>query len=235
MWRANQTGCLLVFAAVLYGTADAPWKTRQVADWTADDAKQVLTDSPWAGAVNTTFTKNVNRQSGGMNGSGVSLGIPGIGMGGGRRRGGNPGGGPPPNQTPDGEPPVLQVRWESALPIREAELKNREVNAPDIDQGSYAVAVYGVPARMASGDEKTLAAQFKKQAAIKREGQKDLKPTSVQVLQREDGPVIVYLFPRKTEIKRTDRRLEFDAQIARLQFIKAFYVEDMTWQGKLEL
>ena len=173
-----------------------------------------------------------NRQRQGMGGSGVSLGIPGIGMG--RRRGGPPGGQPPPNQTPDGDPPVLQVRWESRCPFARAELKGREVNAPDIDQASYAIAVYGVPARMASGDEKTLAAQFKKQAVIKREGQKDLKPSSVQVLQREDGPVIVYLFPRKVEIKRSDRRVEFDAQIARRQFMKAFYVEYMVWQGKLD-
>jgi len=32
-----------------------------------------------------------------------------------------------------------------------------------------------------------------------------------------------------------DRRVAFDAKIARLTFTQSFYVEDMVFQGKLEL
>ena len=81
----------------------------------------------------------------------------------------------------------------------------------------------------------SLAKQLKKQAAIKRDGKKNLKPSSVEVLPREDGPVIVYLFPRSQEITRQDKRIEFDAQIGRLQLAQFFYVDDMNYQGKLEL
>lgn len=227
----RQPLCLLFALAVLYAAADPPWKTKQIPDWTEDDAKQVLDDSPWAGSVEPSIVKTADRQRG-LGGAGIGIGLPGIGMG---RRNGPPRQQPPPSDTPTGDPPVLHVRWESAVPIRDAELKAREVNAPDIDPGSYAIAVYGVPAGMVRGEEKTLAAEYKKQAAIKRDGQKDLKPSSVEVLQRDDGPVVVYLFPRKTEITRKDRRVEFDAQIAHLQFHKAFYTGDMAWQGKLEL
>jgi len=129
----------------------------------------------------------------------------------------------------------LKLRWESALPIREAELKARDTSAPTLDADHYAIAVYGVPSRMAGGDTKSLANQLKKQAAIKRDGKKNLKPSSVEVLQRDDGPVIVYLFPRSKEITRQDKRIEFDAQIGRLQFAQSFYVDDMNYQGKLEL
>jgi hypothetical protein len=223
--------CLVSAIAVLCSAADPPWKNKQVADWTEDDAKLVLTDSPWAGSVSPTLAAPA-RQGGGLGHSGVNVGLPGTGMG--RPRTPNPDR-QPPAVSSAGEPPLLRVRWESALPIREAELKAREVFAPDIDESQYAIAVYGVPSRMAAGEEKKLAAQFKAQAVIKREGQKDLKPSSVQVLQREDGPVIVYLFPRKVEITRNDRRVEFDAQIATLQFMKAFYTGDMVWQNKLEL
>jgi hypothetical protein len=55
------------------------------------------------------------------------------------------------------------------------------------------------------------------------------------VLQREDGPVIVYLFPRSKEITRKDKVLHFDARIGRFQFTQSFYVDDMTYGGKLEL
>ena len=41
--------------------------------------------------------------------------------------------------------PVLQLRWESALSVRAADLKAHEANAPTVNEGHYAIAVYGVP------------------------------------------------------------------------------------------
>jgi len=236
---------LVPITVTLVFAADQPWKDKQVAEWNADDAKQVLTDSPWAKTVKPTIGKsaqNSQRRSGGGTGRGG-----GIGMGGGRRGGmGEPGGGGYPgcgrrggtddsSSTDYNEALDLKLRWESALPIREAELKARDTSAPTLDADHYAIAVYGVPSRMAGGDTKSLANQLKKQAAIKRDGKKNLKPSSVEVLQRDDGPVIVYLFPRSKEITRQDKRIEFDAQIGWLQFAQSFYVDDMNYQGKLEL
>jgi hypothetical protein len=134
------------------------------------------------------------------------------------------------------QPPVLQLRWESAFPIREAELKSHDANAPTLDDDAhYAIAVYGVPSRMTNGNSRSATDQLKNLAAIKRDGKKDLKPSSVEVLERDNGPVIVYLFPRKTEITLKDARIEFDAKIGRLQFTQSFYVDDMKYQDKLEL
>jgi len=246
---------ILPFSLALLVAGDQTWKDKRVAEWSEDDAKQVLTDSPWVKTVQPTMVKPANggqhRQGGGM-GRGVGIGIGGIGiglpgMGGMGRRGGmgGPGGGYPDDGerrrgddgtgAGRGEPPSLKLRWESALPVREAELKARETNAPTVDADHYAIAVYGTPNRIVRGDSKDLASELKKQASIKREGKKDLKPSSVQVLQRDDGPVIVYLFPRSNEITRQDKRLQFDGQIGRLKFEQSFYVEDMTYQGKLEL
>ena len=235
-------------SVALVAGEDQPWKAKQAADWNDDDVKQVLNDSPWSKTVKPDIKPGASqRRSGGGMGrgggiglGGIGIGLPGTGGGMGRHGGGYPGGGQGGGTT-DGtstdtsEPPTLHLRWESALPIREAELKARETNAPSVDEDHYAIAVYGVPSRMANGSADDLARQFKSQASIKREGKKDLKPSSVDVLQREDGPVIVYLFPRSKEIARQDRRVEFDAQIGRLQFAQSFYVDDMMYQGKLEL
>lgn len=186
-------------------------------------------------------------RGGGIGIGGISLGIPGLGgmgrrggMGGPRTGGGYPGGGRPGNTGNNGagrseEPPVLTLRWESALPVRTAELKVREAGAPTLDNSHYAIAVYGVPRRAASGDSKTLQGDLKKEAALKRDGKKDLKPSSVEVLQREDGPIVVYLFPRSKEITRQDQRVQFDARIGQFQFTQSFYMDDMTYGGKLEL
>ena len=132
-------------------------------------------------------------------------------------------------------PPKLTLRWESALPVREAELRGRDVDAPTVDENHYAIAVIGVPRNMLKADTRAMESDLKKQAVLKRDGKKDFKPSSVQILQRDDGPVIVFFFSRSTEITTSDRRVEFDAQIGRLKFGETFYTEDMVYDGKLAL
>lgn len=121
------------------------------------------------------------------------------------------------------------------MPVRAAELKIHDADAPTLDDKHYAIAVYGIPRRLVNTQTKDLADQLKKKAALKRDGKKDLKPSSVEVLDRPDGPVIVYLFPNSNEIARADRRVEFDGQIGRAKVSQSFYIDDMVWEGKLQL
>jgi hypothetical protein len=231
----------------MLAAADLTWKDKQVSEWSDDDAKQVLADSPWVKSVTPSMAKGSQSSSNSGIGRGnVGIGIPGLGFpggGAGGRRGGR--GGYPPNTGNNGgrnnnptdqKLPALTLRWESAMPVREAELKARDVDAPTLpDDAHYAIAVYGIPVTMTNGDWKKLADECKKNSALKREDKKDIKPSSVQVLRRENGPVIVFLFPRTQEITRDDRRIEFDAQINKLALTESFYLEDMTFQGKVEL
>src|SRR5579864_3548876 len=168
---------LLPISMALVAAEDQPWKGKQIAEWNEDDAKQVLTDSPWAKTAKPTIERsaqNSQRRSGGGMGRGGGIGMGGVGIGlpGMGRRGGmgGPGGGGYPGGgrrggTDDGastapnESPTLKLRWESAFPIREAELKARDTSAPTLDANHYAIAVYGVPSRMASADSKNLANQ----------------------------------------------------------------------------
>jgi hypothetical protein len=76
---------------------------------------------------------------------------------------------------------------------------------------------------------------LKGQAALKREGQKDLKPNHVDVIPRDDGVIVVFLFPRTKEISVKDGRVEFNATIGPYQISQAFQVDQMIYQGKLEL
>jgi hypothetical protein len=217
--------CALIVPLLSLGADDA-WKSKRAADWTDAETKLVLTASPWAAMVTPTVKKTEQKQGG--HGVGIS-GIPGLG----RRR----------TQTQDPDEgnvpaadttPLLTIRWESALPIREAELKARETNAPDVDTDHYAIAVYGIPSHLAK-DPQHLGDRLKDQAAIKREGQKDLKPSHVDVLQRDDGVVIVFLFPRSKEITAKDARAEFNTLIGQYQIEQPFHIDEMIYQGKVEL
>ncbi len=80
-----------------------------------------------------------------------------------------------------------------------------------------------------------MADQLKGQAVIRRDGKKDVKPCSVEVIPRDEGTLVVYYFSRSKEITRQDKQLEFSAQIARLQLSVPFDLEAMTYQGKLQL
>src|SRR5262245_20266288 len=92
--------CLLGVSAALLAGDGQPWKDKQATDWTEEDAKQVLTDSPWAKTVYPTMdaSNNDQRQRRGMGRGGIGIGGVGIGLPGGMgRRGGMgyPGGGYP--------------------------------------------------------------------------------------------------------------------------------------------
>jgi hypothetical protein len=130
---------------------------------------------------------------------------------------------------------TLLLRWESALPVRVAELKSHVVEPPTLEGDGYSLAVYGIPGRSFKGDPKSLGNPLKQQAFLKREGKKDVTPSSVEVFQLGDGLVIVYLFPLSAEISPRDRLIEFEARIGRVGIIQFFNLEEMQFQGKLEL
>ncbi len=210
---------MFVLSALLLMAADQDWKNKQFPEWTEDDAKDLLKDSPWVKTVAATLVK--------PSGKDVQVSTP-IG----RRKHREKSDTPVPANV---KPPMLTLRWESALPVREAELKARDVTAPALDdEDHYAIAVYGIPRAMLKDDSKAMADNLRRQALLKREGKQDTKPSSVEILLRDDGPVVLYLFPKSAAFDWRDHKIEFDAQMPGLKFTQAFSFDDMTFHGKLE-
>jgi hypothetical protein len=216
---------LLTFPFALLIAADPAWLGKPIAQWDAEDAKQVLTNSPWVKyarpAVLPELTE-AQRREGGQMGGGKGVGLQGI-------SGGVAGKAP----AASGYAGALTVRWESALPVRVAELKAKEIGAPDWDGDFYAIAVYDVPGLKATSSEASI---LKREAFLKRDGKRDIKPERVDVLPRANGlAIVVYLFPRSDEITKNDKRIRFTAQIARLYLERDFDPLEMEFQGKLQL
>lgn len=226
---------LLAGATALTAGAQA-WKDKPVSQWSAEDARQLLADSPWVKTVTPTpnAAGDAGQQRGGVR-PGIGIGGIGVGMPGmGRRGGGSRRQTDDSGTTDAGQLPTLTLRWVSAMPVNAAQLIARELNAPSVDEDHYAIAVYGVPAGMIHGDPNNLGAALQKHAAIKRDRKKDMEPSSVEVIMRDDGPVIVYFFSRRSEITRKDK-VEFDAEIGGLKFTQDFLPGEMVYQDKLEL
>jgi len=133
------------------------------------------------------------------------------------------------------QPITLKLRWESALPVRLAELKSHEIEPPTLEGDGYRIAVYGIPSANFKGDPKELGKPLKNLAALKREAKKDVKPVSAEVFQTENGVVVVYLFPFSAEIGKRDRQIQFEAQIGRIVVAQTFELNEMEFMGKLEL
>ena len=232
--------CLTCFTLL---AADPAWVTKRIADWSEQDARQVLTSSPWARNVAPTLLGGLSTyqrreggdmraEGGGRDGLGFDPGVIGsvpnlmTGIG----------AGPQKSDPTSGHMPKLEVRWESALPIRAAEMKTRETGAPELEGEDYAIAVYDVPTKLARVELKGLAEMLKKCAFLKAEGRHDVKPVRVAVMELGDGLItVVYLFPRSARLTLEDQRIEFDAQIGRVALSQYFYPAEMKYAGKLEL
>lgn len=230
---------ILPASTVLLLAADSSWRNKPVTSWTQEDARQVLTDSPWARNVTAVLTRRQNedeiRENSGNMGQPHGIGYDGVG-----EKPVRPKLDVPTILTKVYTPPPVEsvqvlVRWETALPVRMAELKAGEIAPPTLEGDGYRIAVFGIPGPLPKGDPQKLGAPFKQAAALVREGKKDVKPSRVEVFQRDDGLVVAFLFPLSTEISKKDGFVEFHAQIGRIVVRQSFNVPDMFFHGQLEL
>lgn len=208
----------LPFLAVLMLAADPTWKDKQISQWDERDANQVLAGSPWVKRIAPTLLRQLNEAQ--LRDAGRMGGGKGVGL---------------DRKKDDSKPrAVLTVRWESALPVRTAELKAGEQDAPDWDGDYYAIAIYDVPGLKPADQKNT--GELKRTAVLRREGKKDLKPVRVDVVLFGAGMArLVYLFPRSVKLTAADPHILFVAQIGRLYLAPIFDTAEMQLDGKLEL
>jgi hypothetical protein len=223
--------CLPPFLVAVVMAADPAWKSRTIQQWDAEDAKQVLINSPWVKRAIPALLPQLTedqRREGGQMGGGKGVGLDGLGGGGLFGRADNTKAEVAKSRA--SKMGTLAVRWESAFPVRAAELKAQELGAPDWDGDFYAIAVYDIPGLKANS------AELKRVALLKRDGKKDIKPARVDILQSASGlATVVYLFPRSDEIIADDKQIKFTAQIAQLYVEVVFNTGEMEFQGKLQL
>jgi hypothetical protein len=230
-------------SAVLLMAADANWKNKPAAQWSEEEAKQVLTDSPWVKVIHAAISRRLSEdelREGGQMGQPHGVGYDGIDL---------PGTGPKFPTNPmdiflpgndrsirSGIQPIdLKLSWESALPVRLAELKSHEIEPPTMEGDGYRIAVYGVRGGNFKGDPKKLGDPLKKDAFLKRQGKKDVKPSMVEVFQPPSGLVVVYTFPLSAEITKRDGYVLFEAHIGRVVVSHSFTLAEMQFLGNLEL
>lgn len=244
MWSRCVRPLLLASASVvLLMAADSSWKTKPATQWTDEEARQILTQSPWAREVTAGVARRENEdelRSGGKMGQPTGVGYDNVDPKGSGLKAPSPTAAVFTGSNARSTRSLIQtiklrLRWESALPVRLAELKSQEVEPPTLEGDGYRIAVYGIPTGNFKGDPKKLGDPLKEDAVLRRDGKKDVKPSSVEVFQRSDGAAVVYLFPLSAEVTRKDGHIEFEAHIGRIVVAQVFSLAEMEFQGKLEL
>jgi hypothetical protein len=234
---------LLIAANIAWSAELDPrtaWRDKPVSEWTAEDAKKILTNSPWSKKVATVLLRlqsEAERRDGGNMGRPQGVGYDHIE---GAKSTTKADGDPIflPRRSKDGLGAigtVVQLRWETALPVRLAELKAHVMEPPTLEGDGFVLAVYGVPGQYFHGAPESLGEPLKKLAALKREGKKDIRPIRVEVFQRDQDLVVAYVFSQTEEITKSDKFLQFEAQIGRFVVTQVFDVGEMRFQGKLEM
>lgn len=175
----------------------------------------------------------------GRGGSLGGIGVGGIGMGGmggGRsRRQSQTDPGVDSSSGSRGLAPTLTVRWESALPVQEAHLKLPDSNGPSIDEGYYTLAVFSIPYRLIGEDLRDLDKRLKSEGQLKREGRKTVRSSEAKVLEQDNGLLVLFKFPRSSEITKSDGAVEFAAHIGEVKVVQSFRLNEMVIADKLEL
>jgi hypothetical protein len=232
--RTRSCGLLLLAGTFLSAANTPSWKTKPVEQWDNEDAKQILADSPWVGRATLQPIRDrspAERRDSGDWDAGVGQGL-GLDVllevftGGARmdeaiaRAHFKP------------SPGKVDIRWESAMPVRAAESKLGETAASALHTGWYAIVLRDVPVP----EKHWGAGKLKGLAYLKRENKRDFKPSRVEIVRQQDGmATVTYLFSRSEEISRKDRSVIFVAQIDRLFVAQFFYPGTMLIADQLEL
>jgi hypothetical protein len=229
---------LLLCVSVQLGAGDF-WQSKPYTQWTSEDVLTILKESPWAKDT-TTKIRKVKSEDDPQSTDSQRLGINrGVNGGVGATTGLNSGT-PDMSGTPD---PRVTVRWDSALPVRQALSKQGSAASADkpVLEGeppSYIVTVADLPRAGEYMGGMVAAAvnrldQLVAATSITIKGKPALTPEKVE--HGRDGTSLLFTFPRTSPISLDDKEVEFVTRIGAMEVRRKFKLKDMVFQGKLAL
>jgi len=248
---------LLAAGALLQ--AEDFWEKKKYAEWTDKEVRQMVTNSPWARRVEIPLGSAMSggggrggrgggrggRGGGGAGGGGFGAesaggGFPGAGgeeAGGGLGGEGVGGGGGPAPTLP------VTVRWQSALPVRQALVKSRfgaeaatsqeAAKMLATEQQYYIVVISGLPGRFLEGAPP---GALKNSSALRLSKSQSIEASDVKVSQGQPLADVYLLFPRTRALRLEDKEVELVVTgLGPLEVRRKFRLKEMLFDGKLQL
>ena len=216
-------------AAVLSAWAKDFWNEKKAADWTDDEIQQILNKSPWAkdaaifdsaahkGLSTAPRTAGAGRRNGGRTAtSGSAAPLPGY----------------PANWK-------AIVRWESALPVREAVKAAKNKDAEE----NYIIALIGdIPGVGVPSDDDEPAERQQKMDNLKENTRLERRDDPLELQRVKIAPKTplsqagtLFYFSRVLPIVPEDKQVTFVTKVGPLEVKCKFTLRDMLYRGNLEL
>jgi hypothetical protein len=206
------------------------WQTKEYDQWTTNEARRMLTDSPWARPVLVPLD--------GLGGTPASIaedicrGCAQCSV----KTVGGPGGLPVLSLT---------VAWQSALPVKQALARIRfgeEVESSSAAaeylrrrEDSFVISISGLPLKLLPRDPAVLTPN----AFLRPRGRSRLPAAAARVVEAEDGFRLLLYFARGTgggtTLQESDGQVEVQLRLGALNIHRSFRLRDMRYGGKLEL
>ncbi|HSU60850.1 MAG TPA: hypothetical protein VLI55_16170 [Bryobacteraceae bacterium] len=248
--QINALGVVVGIAAVYAFGAEA--RNKDAAHWTPNEVQKVLTASPWAQQVSAKFSLAADDEPPPAPPlpSGAQAGLAGPGNPPGVRWDGGVGRARGPDPTLN-----VLIRWDSALPVREAlrrsEEESHEAGLAERAEKDYIVTIVGlVPAgryrsvgttesqsrsddTIDSRNPETLLEGLMASSLLTPKDKPAIRPDDAK-LDASTGTLHVF-FPRTSGISLADKQVTFTTRFGSLTIQKQFRLKDMTYKGKLEL
>lgn len=198
------------------------WNEKKPSDWSEDDIRQMLTKSPWAKDASIFDTAAHN-------------GVPTPRIGGLSRRGGIS---PLPTGVNSNSWTAI-VRWESALPVRDA-LKTPKT--AEVEE-NYIVALVGdIPGVGVPLDDDDPAERQQKMTILKEATRLERKDDPLDLQRVKIAPRIaespsgtLFYFSRVFPLTPEDKQVTFVTKVGPLEGKCKFTLRDMRYRGNLEL
>ena len=238
---------VLLFSVSLWA-ADF-WQSKKYSDWSDKDVQKMIDNSPWSRPVTVSDDVVPPGGSSGKHGRGgmgeiggdlntdPTADAPRSGVGD-RARGAEPDRGTAPLVT-------FVVRWESALPMREARVRAKygseaETSADakkiiDTEEPTYVITVSGLRANALRGDPETVRKQMLADASLTVKGKGPIKPVDFRLQRGNSAAIAMFAFPKSAPLSLEDKEVEFSAKFDSLPVRQRFQFKNMTIAGKLEL
>jgi hypothetical protein len=219
------------------------WIKKEYTQWTEEEVKKVMTNSPWAKDVTVSAPPGTIGGAGQRGPQNSNTDVE-SGAGGGRGRGGRGarGGGDEGGGGPGEVLLTLNMSWRSALPLRKAIVKSRLGGSTEVpaeaqqmltkEQEEYVVVVSGVPARIA----RQLQDPTRLNRSTLKAGKKaPVTPKAIDFQTRTQTVDVFFIFPKADPITVEDKEVELDLKLGTMEAKRKFNLKDMVYNGKLEL
>ena len=216
-------------AALLPAWAKEFWNEKKAADWTADEIQQLLNKSPWAKDA-SIFDSAAHK--------GLSTAPRTAGSS--RRTGGRtttPGSATPLPGSPANWKAI--VRWDSALPVREAVKAAKSKDAEE----NYILALIGdIPGVGVPSDDDEPSERQQKMDNLKESTRLERRDDPLELQQVKIAPKTplspagtLFYFSRVLPIMPEDKQVTFVTKVGPLEVKCKFTLRDMLYRGNLEL